>query len=126
MGLPGRKKQNTFYGQTGSVWEWKQGVIKCRRDGVERKSSERDGWNWGSFGEQYGNLMQWKLSEISEGDPSDDCQVWKIWSPHWPSFVASQGSQCWIRVTFGGVVALGYPVEIPKQPRLIIVWKDTP
>lgn len=69
MGLPGRKKQNTFYGQTGSGWEWKQGVIRYRRDGVEGKSSERDGWNWGSFGEWCvnqctGNFLEYMMTTL--------------------------------------------------------------
>lgn len=37
--------------------------------GVEGENMGRDGWNWRTFGEWCGNLVEWKLPGIYEGDP---------------------------------------------------------
>jgi hypothetical protein len=39
---------------------------------MEGESNGRDDWNWGAFERQCGNLVQWKLSEISEYNPTKD------------------------------------------------------
>lgn len=41
---------------------------------MEGESVGRDNWNWdgGSFVEWCGNLVQWKLPGMYEGDPCED------------------------------------------------------
>lgn len=40
--------------------------------GTEVESTGRDDWNWGAFGGDNGNLVQWKLPGNYEGDPGED------------------------------------------------------
>lgn len=67
-----KRNRNFFFGGL-RVSKDGSGRGQLGRGWMKGESMGRDGWKWGSFGEQYGNLMQWKLSEISEGDLSEDC-----------------------------------------------------
>jgi hypothetical protein len=44
--------------------------------GTEGESTGRDKWNWGPFGGQCRNLVQWRPLEVSEGDSSEDPSNW--------------------------------------------------
>jgi len=45
---------------TGGIRLWK----------IEKKSTRRNNWNWGTFLGWARNLVQWKLPGIYEDDPS--------------------------------------------------------
>lgn len=66
-----------FYGHTGNGQGLQNdgvvGVIKWAGK-WGRESAKRDDWNWGVVKECCGNLVQWKLPEIYEGDPSEYSQ----------------------------------------------------
>ena len=74
MGLPGRRKQNRSSKWTVGRWEheWRDQIVGKIRQ-VERMG--REGWNGGSTLDEWcGNLVQWKLLGIYEGDPNEDSQ----------------------------------------------------
>ena len=50
---------------------WVGGVSDGQRNGVERVQEETAGIG-GLWGEQCGNLVQWKLLEIHKGDSNED------------------------------------------------------
>lgn len=72
MEISGKGKLNRFCGWTGGIWgQGEDGSgVSAGRGNKGRECSERC-LNWGKFGGLGGNLIQWKLPEVYEGDPSE-------------------------------------------------------
>lgn len=53
-------------------WGVEQEGSDMEADDLEGESEGREVWNWGAFGRLCGNLVQWKLDRIHEGNTNED------------------------------------------------------
>lgn len=87
-GFPWKGKKMDFMGRLGpmgmQIWGSVGGGGRYRIEGEDAGS---DSTNWGAFERWYGNLAQWKVPKICEGNPTADS--WK--SPNNPGCCKTKG-----------------------------------